>query len=185
MIVNYQKPIEFINDCGCLVDLKELEKAIVWYSYKPVARLRKIYMHGNYPAVSIYHEKIHVHRLLMMYWERRKLKREEYVHHKDENKLNALKENLVIMPESEHQRLHTKGREFSRLHRLRIGEANRKRKGEYQIDIPLDELRLLLNKGWSIRRIARHFNCSASTIDKRIKRYIDIYEDKHLLEVQT
>ena len=164
------------------MDYKELEKAIIWYSDKPVARLRKIYMLGNYPAISVYHEKIHVHRLLMMYWERRKLKREEYVHHKDENKLNALRDNLVIMPESEHQRLHTKGRNFSKLHRSRIGEANRKRKGQYRIDIPLDELQSLLNKGWSKRQIARHFNCSVSTIDKRIKRYIDIYQHKHLLK---
>lgn len=129
MIVNYQKPIEFINDCGCMVDYKELEKAIIWYSNKPVTRLKKIYMHGRYPAVSIYHEKMHVHRLLMMYWERRKLKTEEHVHHKDENRLNALKENLEILADSKHLSQHNKGRKFSKEHRRKIAEANRLRKG--------------------------------------------------------
>lgn len=41
MIVKHQKPIEFVNDCDCLVDYKELEKAIIWYSKKPVVRLKK------------------------------------------------------------------------------------------------------------------------------------------------
>lgn len=179
MIVNYQKPIEFINDCGCLVDLKELEKAIIWYSDKPVARLRKIYMQGNYPTVSVYHEKIHVHRLLMMYWEKRELKREEYVHHKDENKLNALTDNLEIMPESEHQSLHTKGRVFSKEHRKKIGEANRKRKGikmRRKHHIPIDELKSYLESGKSINWIAKHFGVDWSTIKSRI------YENPELLE---
>src|SRR5699024_765656 len=164
----------------CLVDLAELEKAIIWYSDKPVARLRKIYMHGNYPAVSIYHEKIHVHRLLMMYWEKRRLNREEYVHHKDENKLNALKSNLEIMPESEHQSLHTKGRRFSKEHRKKIAEANKKRKGikvRRKYNIPNDELRSHLKNGKSINWIAKHFGVDWSTIKSRVN------ENPELLEV--
>lgn len=61
LIVKEQKKLEFINDCHCIVDYAELEKAINWYSDKPTARLKHIYMHGNYPAVSIYKEKIHIH----------------------------------------------------------------------------------------------------------------------------
>ena len=106
MIVKHQKEIQFINDCGCLVDLTELAKAIQWYSDKPVARVKHIYMYGNYPAVSIYKEKIHVHRLLVMYWENRLLNPSEYVHHHDGNKLNALKDNLSIMEQRNHQSLH-------------------------------------------------------------------------------
>lgn len=31
MIVKFQKKIEFINDCNCIVDYEELEKAMLWY----------------------------------------------------------------------------------------------------------------------------------------------------------
>src|SRR5699024_777785 len=172
MIVNYQEPIEFRNESGCKVDVEELEKSVIWYSEKPVSRIKKIFMHGQYPAISIYKEKIHVHRLLMMYWNDRELNREEYVHHKDGNKLNALKSNLEIMPDSDHQSLHTKNRKLSNIHRKRIGYANKKRKGKYRIDIPINELKIRLNKGWSVRKVARHFDCSPHTINKRIKRYL-------------
>lgn len=57
MIVKSQKRIEFINDCNCIVDYNELEKAIIWYQQKPTSRLRHIYLHGNYPAISINTEK--------------------------------------------------------------------------------------------------------------------------------
>lgn len=57
MIVKFQKKIEFINDCNCIVDYEELEKAMLWYQDKPTSRLKHIYMFGNYPAVTIFKEK--------------------------------------------------------------------------------------------------------------------------------
>ena len=39
MIVKKQKKIEFINDCGCVIDYVELEKAILFRCNKPTARL--------------------------------------------------------------------------------------------------------------------------------------------------
>lgn len=77
MIVRTQKRIEFKNECNCIVDLVELEKSVIWIQSKPTARLKKIYMHGRYPAVSVHNKKIHVHRLLASYWERRQLERYE------------------------------------------------------------------------------------------------------------
>ena len=44
MIVKFQKKIEFINDCNCIVDYEELEKAMLWYQDKPTSRLKHIYM---------------------------------------------------------------------------------------------------------------------------------------------
>lgn len=35
MTVKIQKKIEFDNECKCLVDYSELEKAILWYQKKP------------------------------------------------------------------------------------------------------------------------------------------------------
>ena len=178
MIVNYQKAIKFFNDCECLVDLEELEKAILWYSEKPVAKTRKIYMHGRYPAVSIYNEKIHVHRLLMMYWENRKLQRQEHVHHKDENKLNSLKENLEIVSDSIHLSGHNIGKKLSDAHKSKIALANKKRKGvkhKKTVNIPFNELEILLNKGFSINSIASLYKCDWSTVKSRI------YENPELL----
>lgn len=111
MIIKKQKPIEFINQCACQVDYCELERAIRWFSTKPTARLKTIYLYGKYPAVSIYEQKIHIHRLLMMYWVKRDLDRKEYVHHKDGNRLNALQMNLEIILAGEHQRNTNIGRQ--------------------------------------------------------------------------
>jgi len=171
MRVNRQEPIKFINTCNCIVDYDDLEKAILWHSDKPVARLRKIYMYGEYPAVSIYDEKIHVHRILMMYWMDRRLSSKEFVHHLNGNKLCALKSNLAVMISSGHQSLHNKGKILSESHRDKISQANRRRskKRAKKRDIPLDELGKLLNKGWSINKIANHYNVDWTTIRSRIR----------------
>ena len=129
MIVKTQKPIKFINNCSCQVDYVELEKAIIWYSSKPTAQIKSIYLYGYYPAVSIYDHKIHIHRLLMMYWLNRDLENTEYVHHIDCDRLNCNKQNLKIMSPSAHQSLHRKGIKLSVEHRRNIGLANKNRKG--------------------------------------------------------
>lgn len=181
MIVKKQKTIEFINKCNCIVDFEELEKAIMWYSNKPVTRLKSIYLHGQYPAVSIYQEKIHVHRLLMMYWNKRKLLSYEQVHHKDENKLNALRSNLEITLAGIHQSYHNKCKLFTSSHKEKIGLANKNRKGmkmKKHVYIPLDELKMLIDSGYSINSIAKKFNCDWSTVKNRI------YENPELLEDQ-
>ena len=59
MTVKIQKKIEFNNTCNCIVDYNELENAILWYIEKPVQSIKKIYIHGNYPAITINREKIH------------------------------------------------------------------------------------------------------------------------------
>ncbi len=110
MIVNKQKPIEFINECGCIFVSQDLANAIKWYSPNPVTRIKTIYLYGDYPAISIYEQKIHVHRLLMMFWLKRELDCSEYVHHGDGNKLNDLRGNLTIQISSEHQRIANEGR---------------------------------------------------------------------------
>jgi hypothetical protein len=179
MIVKEQKKIQFINDCGCLVDEPELAKAIQWYSDKPVARLKHIYIHGAYPAISIYKEKLHIHRLLMMYWENRVLNPTEYVHHCDGNKLNALKDNLSIIEQGRHQSLHNSGKSLSLSHRQKLSEANRKRKGvphKKRRHIPKIQMYALLASGMSINGIAKYYGVDWSTIKSRI------YDNPELLE---
>lgn len=171
LIVNFQKRIEFINECNCVVDLDELEQAILWYQSKPTSSIKKIYLHGNYPAVSIHNQKIHVHRLLMQYWLNTKLPFEYSVHHLNGNKLDARKENLALILNSVHNSNHNKRRKFSDSHREKIALANRRRKGMKQrkrVNIPEDKLKELLSKGKSINWVASYFGCDWSTIKSRI-----------------
>ena len=130
MIVKEQKQIQFINDCNCIVDYKELRKAILWFQEKPTCSVKHIYIHMKYPCVSIHDKKIHIHRLLMMYWNNiKQLETKIYVHHINGNKLDCSKNNLTFIMDKEHQSLHNKGKKFSDIHKAKISENNRKRKG--------------------------------------------------------
>lgn len=181
MIVKFQKSIEIVNKCGAIFDENELKDAIVWYSEKPVTRIKRVYMYGEYPAVSIYDQKIHIHRLLMMYWENRQLDTEEYVHHKNENKLCAVKGNLELLPCAKHQSHHNKGKTLSAEHRAKISDANRRRRNtkyRKRIDLPLIEINNMLAEGKSINHIANHFGVDHSTIKSRIYENPSLLEDK-------
>jgi hypothetical protein len=171
LIIKEQKKIHFINDCNAIVDYDELEKAILWYSKKPTSAIKHIYIHGNYPAVSIYKEKMHIHRLLMMYWMKRKLESNESVHHINGNKLNAMKNNLKLIENSKHLSFHNKGRIFTISHRIKLSEANKRRKGtkrKKRVFIDENKLKEMILNGLSINAIAKHFHCDWSTIRSRL-----------------
>jgi len=116
MIIKADSATEFINVAKCMVNVDDLREAIIWFAGKSVAPTKKIFMYGHYPAVSIYDKKIHVHRLLMMYWEGRDLEKGEYVHHIDGDPLNALQHNLTIQTAHVHQSLANRGRKQSPEH---------------------------------------------------------------------
>lgn len=137
MIVRRQKPITIRNNCGCIIDEKELIKAILWYASKPVVSQKTIFIYGKYPAVSIHHEKIHVHRLLMAYWLNRPLQQSEYVHHVDSNRLNVQRHNLLVLDCSKHQSIHNKGRKQTLEHiRKRINATSSTRYGHVVYEHP-------------------------------------------------
>lgn len=127
MIVNYQKEIEIVNACDAKYDNNDLCKAIAWYSDKPVCRLKTVFLSGKYPAVSIYFAKIHIHRLLMMYYLNGEIPDSFYVHHNDGDRMNCTKENLSLVNISYHQRLHNIGKTISESQKDRIRECNRLR----------------------------------------------------------
>ena len=172
MIVKQQKPIEFNNKCGCIVDYGELEKAIIWIQEAPTSRLKSIYLHGRYPAVSVHRKKYHVHRLLVMFWENRILKSSIYVHHKDHNKLNCTRKNLEIMLDTAHQSLHRAGVQLTDTHKKNIskslmGQSRRK-------DITIGIINQLKKEGKSINAIAKTLNTDSSTINRRIHQNKDL-----------
>ncbi|MGM0139193.1 hypothetical protein IGI65_001645 [Enterococcus sp. DIV0755b] len=171
MTIKKQNAIELINDCNCIVDENDLANAILWYQSRPTMSKKKIYMHGCYPAVSVGNTKIHVHRLLMQYWIGVKLPFHASVHHINENKLDARKENLAIVINSAHNSNHNRGKRLSEEHRKKISDANHNRKGVKQKkrhNIPNYQLSDLLRFGFSINRIADLYGCDWSTIKSRI-----------------
>ena len=131
-----QKKIVFCNNVNCIVDLGLLENACIWASQKPLVSKKAISMHGNYPSVSIYGKKLHIHRLLMSYILGRFLTSKEYVHHKNENKLDCRINNLQVMNASNHQSMHNKGKVISEKQKEQIRNWNRIHKlkhGKYVI----------------------------------------------------
>lgn len=179
MTVKEQKKISFVNECGCIVDEEDLAKAILWYQKHPTLSKKKIYMHGYYPAVSIGNIKIHVHRLLMQFWLGMKLPFHASVHHINENKLDARKENLSVVINSAHNSNHNKGKIISEYQRQQIVISNSKRKGmkiKKRHNIPTYQLKDMLRFGFSINYIAKLYQCDWSTVRSRI------YENSELLE---
>ena len=167
-----QNKIKFINKCNCLVDYTLLEDAMVWYSgSNTLMSTRVIYMHGVYPAVSIYNEKIHVHRIIAMFKEKTKIVSSIHAHHKDGNKLNASYDNIELISANSHLSHHNKGRKFTEEHKKKISNANRKRAGmklKRKYNIPISEISKMINEGLSIRKIAIHYGCDWSVIKLRI-----------------
>lgn len=127
MIVRRQKPLSFDNRCSAKFEPWQLEKAILWQSQAlPVARLKRVFMYGKYPAISIYGSKLHIHRLILSWHHRRTLLRTEYAHHKDGDKMNARLSNLGLMSEHDHQSHHNKGKTVSKATRKRLTDANKR-----------------------------------------------------------
>lgn len=184
-----QQPLNFNNKCNCIVDYELLEKAMLWYSGGTLKSDKVIYMHGSYPAVSIYHEKIHVHRLLAIYKNKSAIAKEIHAHHKDGDKLNASIDNIELVHGALHLSQHNKGRVLSKEHKAKIAEAGKKRVGiklKRKYIIPDEDLSNFLKEGWSIRKIAIHYGCDWSVVKQRINEMGNsIYQNPELLTPQN
>lgn len=184
ILVKAQKKIDFANDCDAIVDYEELENAVLWYSEKPTISKKHIYLHGKYPAVSIGKEKIHIHRLLMMYWLKSKIPSEFSVHHINGNRLDARKENLSVILNSTHASKHNKGKNVTDNVRNRMIAFNHTRKGtrqpHHRKDISYSDVKALLDNGYSLNKIANELGCDWSTVKSRVD---DIFDNPELLEV--
>ena len=155
-MIKKQKNITFVNTCNCIVDYDLLEKAMLWYSNKPLYSQRVIYIHSKYPTVSIYDKKMHIHRLLMMYKLQSDINENMHVHHKDGNKLNAQLNNLELIDSKKHQHLHHKNKKLTKEHKEKISEANKKRKGKkLKKRVEMPNLKEYLKKGYSINKISK------------------------------
>lgn len=185
-MIKEQKQICFINDCGALVNYNELTNAVLWYTKTPVMSEKHIYMHGKYPAVSIHKEKIHIHRLLMMYWMGGNLPRDYFVHHIDENKLNATKANLSLVFFSTHQSCHNKGRIISDEQKKRIREFNHTQKDKrrkYKVKISAKQVYDLKTQGYSFNKISQILGLDWGCVKQRYDDFI--HDNPELLRGET
>lgn len=174
-MIKNQKKITFINDCNVVVDYSELEKAVLWYAARPVQSEKHIYMHGEYPAVSIGKSKLHIHRLLMMYWLNCILPYEYYVHHIDGNKLNASKNNLAVVLNSIHQSKHNKGKKITEQQKQSIRISNHKRKGKrakYKSKVTPETVFALKSQGLSFNKISKILNLDWGCVKQRYEDYV-------------
>lgn len=183
-MIKNQKKITFINDCNVVVDYSELEKAVLWYAAHPVQSEKHIYMHGEYPAVSIGKSKLHIHRLLMMFWLNCIIPSSFCVHHIDGNKMNAQMNNLAVVNVSIHQSAHNKGKKLSESHKQKIRESNHLRKGKrhkYKINVSPKTVFELKNNGYSFNQISKMLNLDWGCVRQRYQDYI--HDNPELLEV--
>jgi len=74
-------------------------------------------------------KKIHI--LEFEFFNNYKLKEDECVHHIDFNPENNILNNLIIMPKSEHIKLHMTGKVFSEKHKNKMSENHIGMKGKY------------------------------------------------------
>ena len=125
-------------------------------------------MYGKYPAISIHEEKIHIHRLLFMYWNKSDIPKNYSIHHIDENKLNASKENLIMVQSSFHNSAHNTGKVPSENVRNAIIKLNHSRKGKrgtlHRPDVSYSKIIELKSTGYSVNKIAKTLNCDWTTI---------------------
>jgi len=119
MIVKKQKPIIFDNKCGAIFIPWQLEAAILWKNQLngPVCRIKRVFMHGRYPAISIHGRKIHIHRLIMSWMLKRTIQPDIHVHHKNENTTDATGNNLEIKDCFHHLSMHHKGKKQTEDHK--------------------------------------------------------------------
>lgn len=184
MILKEQKPIELHNECGAFYDESDLVNAMIWYSDKPICRSKKVSLHAKYPSVSIYHEKLHIHRLLMMYWLSGEIPDGFIVHHINGNKMDSRRENLCLYPESLHGKYHNTGKKLSESHKKKIGIANRKRRGtrykSRKPEITSEKVYEMRTSGMSFNQISKQLGLDWGCVKQR---YLDfIHDNPELIE---
>ena len=183
-MLKIQRDISLTNACEALFDENDLINAMLWFSDKPIQRSKRISLHGIYPSVSLGDKKIHIHRLLMMFWINSKHLSGYVVHHLDGNRLNATKENLTLFPAIAHGSVHNKGKVLSEIHKSKIGKRNRERKGRRRNytkrNVTAKMVYDLKSKGLSFNKISSILNLDWGCVKQRYNDFI--HDNPELME---
>lgn len=157
--------MEFINKCNAIFDEADLEEAIKQKCKEINKKLNDKYTincRGGYPSLCIAHEHFRIHRLLGEYY----FGYSEIVHHKDKNKQNASKSNLIPMTNKEHTKEHYLIQYVSDEHKKGFGKrvSNIIRRN----DITKEKIMIFIEQGLSCEETAKTLNCGANTIRRRL-----------------
>ncbi len=162
----------FKNECGCIVNYEMLYTAINnkcksknCYCYDEY----RIVLRNGYPTVCINRQRHYVHILIgeSIYG---KIRKGYVIHHKDKNKLNAMPDNLELMTNHKHLKIHGEERkgidlrsEYGKQQSLNAAVQVRRRD-----DVTTERVRELRNKGLTINEIAKELNCGVNTVNRRL-----------------
>ena len=149
--------IRFKNNCGCIVD-EELLREAICYAFpkfrKKKPQKRVIFLSQvnptPVPAISIQGKTYFISRIIAMYACGNSLDNKSVTHHVDGNSLNNVVDNLQLMPQGEHARIHCTG------HRCGPSEADKNKTIE------------LRQKGCTADQLGEIYNCSRQTILRRL-----------------
>lgn len=162
----------FKNECKCIVDYEMLYTAI-----KNKCKNKNCYcnneyrivLRNGYPTVCINRQRYYVHILIgeFIYG---KIRKGYVIHHKDKNKLNAMPDNLELMTNHKHLKIHgeeRKGIDF----RSECGKwksINYAAQARKRGDVTTENTKELRNKGLTINEIAKELNCGVNTVNRRL-----------------
>lgn len=182
-MINKQRKITFINDCNAIVDVDLLEKAILWYADHPVASVKHIYKYGNYAAVSILKQKIHIHRLIGLFMIKSKSCFDHF-HHKNGNKMDNRVDNIEQVKPSIHISKHQKCKNISDFQKASIIRFNHSKKGTrtkpHRKDVTPEMVYKMHSNGMTFNQISLMFSLNWNSVKKRYNDFI--YDNKELLE---
>ena len=185
MTLKHQKDIRLINICGAIYDDDLLKNAITWYSTTHMQQSKKVFLHGNYAAVAIGRDKIHIHRLIGLYLigVRRCNK---HFHHINGNKMDDRAENIACVEPRIHLSRHNKGRKPSTNAIRQTIEANRRRKGcrtrPHRGDVTPKQVYEMRVEGLSFNQISLHFRLDWGCVKQRYEDFI--HDNPELLKTE-
>ena len=175
MTLKHQKDIRLINNCDAIYDEDLLKKAILWYSATPVQQSKKIFLYGNYAAVSIGRDKIHVHRLIGLYLIGRR-RCNNHFHHINSNKMDNRSVNIACVEPQIHISRHNKGRKPSTNAIRQTIAANHRRKGyrtnPHRGDVTPEQVYKMRIAGFSFNQISLYFRLDWGCVKQRYEDFI-------------
>lgn len=182
----YGEDIKLTNTCGAIYDPCLLREAIIWYAAStPIYRNKKVFKYGNYAAVSIGKEKIHIHRLIGLYLNKSR-KCDRHFHHINGNKMDNRAENVECIDPRTHLSRHNKGRKPSPNAIIKTIEFNHKRKGvrkiPYRSDVTPKQVYEMVTSGLSFNQISTHLRLSWSSVKQRYEDFI--HDNPDLLKTE-
>lgn len=123
-------------------------------------KVKKIFLYGNYAAVSIGRDKIHVHRLIGLYLIGRR-RCNNHFHHINSNKMDNRSVNIACVEPQIHISRHNKGRKPSTNAIRQTIAANHRRKGyrtnPHRGDVTPEQVYKMRIAGFSFNQISLYF----------------------------